>query len=207
MTAFIRMYRDNPQPRLVSQVVDVIRQGGVVVYPTDSAYAIGCHLGDKTALQRIRQIRQIDEHHHFSLLCRDLSELSTFAHFDNPAYRFMKSYTPGPYTFILPATKEVPKRLLHPKRRTIGLRIPENPIPLAILEELNEPLMSTTLIMPGDELPLIHPDEIYDVLDKRVDLIVDGGHCGYEPTTVVNLTDGLKPEIIRQGQGEITLLQ
>jgi len=201
MSQFFTIHPDNPQLRLIHQAVEIIRQGGVIIYPTDSAYAIGCHIGDKKALDRIRQIRHLDKHHNFTLVCRDLSELALYAKVDNQVYRTLKAHTPGSYTFILEATSEVPRRLMHPKRKTIGLRVPANPIALALLEELGEPLMSVTLILPDDEYPLTDPYDIRDMLERRVDLIIDGGFCGLEMTTVVDLT-GDTPEIIRQGVGQ-----
>lgn len=200
MSQFFSIHPENPQQRLIQQAVQIIRQGGVVVYPTDSGYALGCHLGDKQALETIRQIRQLDKHHNFTLVCRDLSELGSYARVDNTAYRLIKAHTPGPYTFILKATGEVPKRLLHPKRRSIGVRVPDNRIALALLEELNEPLMSVTLMLPGDQQPLTDPYEIRQLLSGRVALVIDGGFCGMEPTTVVDLIDGV-PQLIRQGLG------
>jgi tRNA threonylcarbamoyl adenosine modification protein (Sua5/YciO/YrdC/YwlC family) len=201
MSQFFSIHPDNPQQRLVRQAAEIVRKGGVIVYPTDSAYALGCHVGDKKALDKIRQIRQLDKNHNFTLMCRDLSELSVYAKVDNQLYRSLKAHTPGPYTFILEATSEVPRRLMHPKRKTIGLRVPENPIALALLEDLGEPIMSVTLIMPGDEYPLTDPYDIRDVLEHHVDLIVEGGYCGLEPTTVVDLS-GESPVIIRQGMGQ-----
>ena len=200
MSQFFSIHPENPQLRLIRQAVEIVRAGGVIVYPTDSAYALGCQIGDKKALDRIRQIRQLDKHHNFTLMCRDLSELSAYARVDNQVFRLLKTYTPGPYTFILDATAEVPRRLMHPKRKTIGLRVPGNPIALALLEELGEPLMSVTLIMPTDEYPLTDPYDIRDTLEHHVDLIVDGGYCGLEATTVVDLS-GEVPQITRQGVG------
>ncbi|MEP3856185.1 MAG: L-threonylcarbamoyladenylate synthase [Porticoccus sp.] len=200
MSQFFTIHPENPQLRLIRQAVEIVRAGGVIVYPTDSAYALGCQIGDKKALDRIRQIRQLDKHHNFTLMCRDLSELSAYAKVDNQVFRLLKTYTPGPYTFILDATAEVPRRLMHPKRKTIGLRVPGNPIALALLEELGEPLMSVTLIMPTDEYPLTDPYDIRDTLEHHVDLIVDGGYCGLEATTVVDLS-GEVPQITRQGVG------
>lgn len=200
MAQFLTIHPQDPQTRLIDQVADVLKRGGLIVYPTDSAYALGCHIGDKMALDRIRVIRQIDKHHNFTLMCRDLSELATYARVDNAAFRLLKSHTPGPYTFILSATSEVPRRLMHPKRRTIGMRVPDNPIALAIMERLGEPLMSSSLILPGDMLPLTDPYEIRASLEHQVEMVVDGGFCGLEPTTVVDLT-GAAPEIIRQGRG------
>ena len=201
MSQFFSIHPDNPQLRLVRQASEIIRKGGIIVYPTDSAYALGCHIGDKKALDKIRQIRQLDKNHNFTLMCRDLSELSVYAKVNNQLYRSLKAHTPGPYTFILEATSEVPRRLMHPKRKTIGLRVPENAIALALLEDLGEPIMSVTLIMPGDEYPLTDPYDIRDLLEHQVDLIVEGGYCGLEPTTVVDLS-GDVPEVIRQGVGE-----
>lgn len=200
MSQFFSIHPENPQLRLIRQAVEIVRAGGVIVYPTDSAYALGCQIGDKKALDRIRQIRQLDKHHNFTLMCRDLSELSAYAKVDNQVFRLLKTYTPGPYTFILDATAEVPRRLMHPKRKTIGLRVPGNPIALALLEELGEPLMSVTLIMPMDEYPLTDPYDIRDTLEHHVDLIVDGGYCGLEATTVVDLS-GDVPQVTRQGVG------
>ena len=189
MSQFFSIHPENPQHRLI-------------VYPTDSAYALGCHVGDKKALDKIRQIRRLDKNHNFTLMCRDLSELSVYAKVNNQMFRSLKAHTPGPYTFILEATSEVPRRLMHPKRKTIGLRVPENAIALALLEELGEPIMSVTLIMPGDEYPLRDPYDIRDLLEHQVDLVVEGGYCGLEPTTVVDLT-GEAPEVIRQGVGRL----
>jgi tRNA threonylcarbamoyl adenosine modification protein (Sua5/YciO/YrdC/YwlC family) len=203
MAQFYQIHPVNPQKRLIEQVADKIRRGGVVVFPTDSAYAIGCHLGDKAAVDRIRRIRQVDDKHHMTLICRDLSELGTYAKVDdNRCFRLIKSHVPGPYTFLLKATKGVPKRLAHPKRKTIGLRIPDNAIIQAILEELGEPLMSSTLILPGSDDALSDPDEIRDRLDDQVDLIVDGGGCAPNPTTIIDLYSG-EPIILRKGLGEV----
>ncbi|WP_290700496.1 L-threonylcarbamoyladenylate synthase [Amphritea sp.] len=203
MSQFFQIHPDNPQQRLISQAVDIIKKGGVVVYPTDCAYALGCHLGDKSALEKIKRIRKLDDKHNFTLVCRDLSEIGTYAKVDNSVYRLLKAHTPGAYTFILNATTEVPRRLLHPKRRTIGLRIPENNIALHIMEALGEPIMSTSLIMPGEELPLTDPYEIRDVLQHEVDLVIDGGYCGMEATSVINLVDDV-PVVIREGAGDIS---
>ena len=192
----------NPQPRLINQAVAAIRAGGVIVYPTDSCYALGCHIGDKTAMERIRRIRNVDDKHNFTLVCRDLSEIATYAMVDNTAYRLMKSLTPGPYTFILRATNEVPRRLQHPKRKTIGLRVPDNAIALALLEALGEPLMSSTLIMPGTGLPLNDIDEMEALLKHQVEMIIDGGNCGLEPTTVVDLVEAT-PLVTRHGKGDV----
>ena len=201
MSQFFEIHPENPQARLIQQAVQIIRQSGVVVYPTDSGYAIGCQIGDKAAADRICRIRDIDKEHNFTLMCRELSELSTYARVDNDAFRLLKNNTPGPYTFILKGTKEVPKRLLNPKRKTIGIRVPTNRIAMALLEELNEPLMSTSLILGDGELAESDPEEIRDKLEKLVDLIVDGGHLGEQPTTVVDLSEGA-PVIRREGSGE-----
>ncbi len=201
MSQFFHIHPDNPQPRLITHAVEIIREGGVIVYPTDSGYALGCHLGDKQAVGRLRRIRKLDERHHLTLVCSDLSQIATYARLDNSNYRLIKAHTPGPYTFILAATREVPRRLMHPKRKTIGLRIPDNRIAQALLRELGEPLMSTTLILPGEELPLTDPYEIRQLLEHEVDLVIDGGFCGFEPTTVVDLT-GDVPRILRRGAGD-----
>ena len=201
MSQFFQIHAENPQSRLVKQAVEIIRQGGVVIYPTDSSYALGCQMGDKAALERIRRLRQLDDKHNFTLVCSDLSQLGLFAKVDTGAFRLLKAHTPGPYTFILAATREVPRMLLHAKRRTIGLRVPAHPIALALLEELGEPLMSVSLVMPGDSLPLSDPYEMRDRLEKQVDLIIDGGYGGLEASTVINLADG-QPEVLRVGCGD-----
>ncbi len=206
MSQFFQIHPDNPQPRLVRQAVEILREGGVIIYPTDSSYALGCHIGDKQALDRIRQIRRLDESHNFTLVCRDLSEVSQYTKMDNTAYRLIKSLTPGPYTFILKATKEVPRRVMHAKRKTIGIRIPDNKIALALAEELNEPIVSSTLIMPGDDSPLMDPYEMKDLLGHAVDLIIDGGYCGYEPTSVILLEDH-EPQVVRVGKGDVSLFE
>jgi len=203
MSQFFSMHPETPQARLTQQAVSIIRQGGVVVYPTDSAYALGCQLGDKKAVDRIRRIRSLREDHNFTLMCRDLSQLGTYARVDNAVYRLIRHATPGPYTFILEATREVPKRLVQPKRKTIGLRVPAHPIPRALLDVLNEPLMSVTLQMPGDEFPLTDPYDIRDQLAHQDDLVIDGGFCGLEPTSVVDLT-GAEPQILRRGLGDVS---
>lgn len=205
MSQFYQIHPQNPQPRLISHAVDIIRNSGVVVYPTDSAYALGCRIGDKNALDRIRRIRKLDDKHNFTLVCRDLSEIATYAKVNNTVYRLLRHTTPGPYTFILRATSEVPRRLLHPKRKTVGLRVPDNTIAAALLAELGEPLMSVTLIMPGDDLPLTDPYDIREVLEHDVDLVIDGGYCGMEPTTVVDLADDT-PLVLRVGKGDVALL-
>lgn len=200
MAQFFQIHPDNPQIRLVHQAVDIIQKGGLIAYPTDSAYALGCHIGDRMALDRIVAIRRLDKHHNFTLMCRDLSELATYAKVDNFMFRLIKKYTPGPFTFILEATSEVPRRLKHPKRKTIGIRVPGNNITLALLGELGEPIMSSTLLLPGDELPMTDPYDIRDTLQHELELVIDGGFCGLEPTTVVDLT-GDAPVIVRQGCG------
>jgi len=202
VSQFYQIHPDNPQARLVRSAADIIRGGGVVVYPTDSAYALGCQIGDKSALDRIRRIRKLDDRHNFTLVCSDLSEIAAYAKVDNSAYRLLRHCTPGPYTFILKATSEVPRRLMHPKRKTVGLRVPDNRIAAALLQDLGEPLMSVTLIMPGDEYPLIDPYDIRDTLQHDVDLVIDGGYCGMEPTTVVDLADDA-PMVLRVGKGDI----
>lgn len=202
MSQFFQIHPENPQSRLIKQSVEIVRRGGLIVYPTDSAYALGCHIGDKMALERIRMIRQLGKEHNFTLMCRDLSELATYAKVDNQVFRAIKAHTPGPYTFVLPATSEVPRRLMHPKRKTIGMRVPENKIALALMEELGEPLMSSTLILPGDELPLTDPYDIREVLEHQLELVIDGGYCGMEATTVIDFTEET-PQLIRQGLGSI----
>ena len=206
MSQFFQIHPDNPQVRLINQAVDIVRAGGVIVYPTDSAYALGCHIGDKAALDRIRRIRKLDKDHNFTLVCKDLSELAGYARVDNRVYRLLRNNTPGPYTFILQATSEVPRRLKHPKRKTIGLRVPDNVIALDLLAALGEPLMSVTLIMPGDEFPMTDPYDISQTLEHEVDLVIDGGFCGLEPTTVIDLSDDV-PVIAREGKGDITPFQ
>ena len=202
MAQFFSIHPDNPQPRLIQQAVQMIHAGGVIVYPTDSCYALGCHLGDKAAVDRLRRIRGIDEHHHLTLVCRDLSELGKFARVDNAQYRLLKANTPGSYTFILKATRELPRRLAHPKRATVGVRVPEHTATQALLAELNEPLLSSTLVLPGDEEPLNDAVTIRKRLEHQVDLILDGGACGVEPTTVIDLTEPT-PILVRRGKGEI----
>lgn len=203
MAQFFSINPNNPQLRLIRKAAAIVRSDGVIVYPTDSCYALGCHLGDKNAMTRIRTIRQVDDRHHFTLVCRDLAEISRYAKVDNSQYRLLKASTPGSYTFILEATREVPRRLQHPKRSTIGLRIPSHPVVQALLEELKEPLLSSTLMLPGDELPLNDAEEIRDRLEHQVELVLDGGPCGLEMTTVIDLT-GEVPELTRQGKGSLT---
>jgi len=202
MSQFFYIHPENPQPRLIKQAVEMLNKGNVIVYPTDSGYALGCKLEDKNAMERICSIRQLDGNHNFTLMCRDLSELSTYAHVDNSAFRLIKNNTPGNYTFILKATKEVPRRLMSEKRKTIGLRVPSNPIALALLEALNEPMMSTSLMLPGNDFTESDPEAIQDEIGKVVDLIIHGGYLGQQPTTVVDLTDDA-PVVIREGAGDI----
>lgn len=202
MAQFFSIHPDNPQPRLLRRAAEIVRAGGVIVYPTDSCYALGCRLGDKEAMERMRAIRQVDERHHFALVCRDLAEIAIYAKVDNRQFRLLKAATPGSYTFILKATREVPKRLQHPSRRTVGLRVPDHKIVRALLAELGEPLLSSTLLLPGDDLPLNDAQEIRARLEYRVDLILDGGSCGIVPTTVIDLT-GETPLVTREGKGSI----
>jgi tRNA threonylcarbamoyl adenosine modification protein (Sua5/YciO/YrdC/YwlC family) len=202
MTQYFSIHQENPQERMISQAVDIIRHGGLAIYPTDSCYALGCHLGEKEAVDRIRQIRQLDKHHNMTLLCRDLSDIATYAKISNSAYRLIKSLTPGPYTFLLRATKDVPRRLQHPKRKTIGLRVPENRIVQALLESLDEPMLSTSLILSEHDIPLSDLEEIKDSLNNQVDVIIDGGACGIEATTVIDLLESGEPVLVRQGKGE-----
>lgn len=205
MAKLIEVHPDNPQSRLVAEIVETIKGGGLIAYPTDSSYAFGCHIGDKRAMDRIRRIRRTDKHHNFTLVCSDLSEIGTYARLDNWAYRMLKSMTPGPYTFILPATREVPKRLQHPKRRTIGLRVPDHVLVRAVLEALGEPIMSSTLLLPGDELPLTDPHEIEARIGHEIDLIIDAGPTGIEPTSVIDLSDGTV-RVLRVGRGDVSAL-
>jgi tRNA threonylcarbamoyl adenosine modification protein (Sua5/YciO/YrdC/YwlC family) len=202
MSQFFRLHPDNPQPRLIKQAAQIIKDGGVVAMPTDSSYALACHLDDKTAVERLRRIRALDERQLLSLLVRDLSELANFAMVDNRQFRLIKSVTPGPYVFVLEATKEVPRRLSHPSRKTIGLRVPDHAITLALLEELGQPLLGTTLIMPGETQPLNDAEEIRTLLEKQLDLVIDGGACPNEPSTIVDLT-GAEPVLVRAGRGSL----
>ena len=206
MSQFFYVHPDNPQGRLMKQAAAIISQGGVIVYPTDSGYALGCHIGDKKALERICNIRDITKEHNFTLMCSDLSELSEYTRVDNSAFRLLKNNTPGPYTFIFKGSKEVPKRLLNPKRKTIGIRVPDNNIAQALLAELGEPIMSTTLIMPGAETAEFDPEHIRDILEHQVDLIINGGHLGERPTTVIDFSND-EVEIIRVGEGDPTPFQ
>lgn len=202
VTQYLEIHPQNPQLRLVRRAVEAIRNGGVVAYPTDSCYALGCHAGDKDALERVRRIRQADKDHHFTLLCRDLSEIAKYARVETWQFRLLKACTPGPYTFLLPATREAPKIMQHPKRRTIGIRVPEHPVPRMLLEELSEPLLSSTLMLPGDDLPLNDGREIEERLGRQLDVILDAGHCGIEPTTVVDLSVS-PPVVVRAGRGDL----
>ena len=205
MARIVEIHPRNPQSRLIAEVVAVIRAGGLIAYPTDSSYAFGCHIGDKRAMDRIRRIRKTDKHHNFTLVCSDLSEISLYARVENWAYRLIKSLTPGPYTFILPATREVPKRLQNPKRRTIGLRVPDHEIVKAMLGSLGEPIMSSTLLLPGDDIPLTEANDIQERIGHQIDLVVDGGTAGIEPSTVVDLSGG-SIEILRHGLGDSSML-
>jgi len=206
MTQYFQIHPRTPQGRLIGRAVAMVRAGGVIVYPTDSCYALGCYLGDKAAMERVRRIRRLDDHHNFTLVCRDLSELATYAKVDNTAYRLLKAHTPGPYTFILKATREVPRRLQNPRRKTIGLRVPDHPIAQVLLEALGEPLMSSTLILPGDEMPLTDPEEMLKRLHGQVELIIDGGFCGLQPSTVVDLSNGA-PRVLRRGLGDPSVFE
>ncbi|MEY3016917.1 MAG: hypothetical protein RL336_52 [Pseudomonadota bacterium] len=201
MSQFFQIHPDNPQKRLIAQAAQILREGGVIAYPTDSAYALGCHLDDKTALEKIRRIRQLDDKHNFTLVCSDLSQASNYARFDNNVFRLIKNHTPGAFTFILPATGEVPRRLQHPKRKTVGLRIPANNIALDLLAAHGEPIMSVSLILPGDSQPMLDPYDIRETLEHELDLVIDGGYCGLEATTVIDLS-GDEPSLIRQGVGD-----
>ena len=206
MSQFFHIHPDNPQGRLINQAVQIIRSGGVIVYPTDSGYAIGCGLGEKKAMEKIRQIRQLSKSHNFTLVCRDLSEIANFARIDNTAFRSVRAHTPGPYTFIFKGTKEVPKRVLNDKKKTIGIRIPDNNIALALLEELGEPLMSSSLLLPGDEFSESDPDEIRERLEKHVDLVIHGGYLGEKPTSVIDFSEG-EAHILREGEGDVSQFQ
>mgnify|MGYP001816416174 CR=1 FL=1 len=206
MAQFFQIHPDNPQARLIRQAADIVHQGGSIVYPTDTSYALGCHIGDKNALQRMRRIRQVDDKHDFTLACRDLSEIATYAKVDNNQYRLIKSLTPGAYTFINNATKQVPKRLLHEKKKTIGIRIPDNRIALELLDTLGEPMLTSTLLLPGDEYPLTDPYDMKDTIGNLVDLIIDGGYCGMEETTMIDLVDDV-PVVLREGMGDISIFK
>lgn len=206
MARLIEIHAQTPQPRQVASVVEIIRRGGVIAYPTDSTYALGCHIGDKRAIDRIRRIRRMERNHNFTLVCSDLSEISIYARVENWAYRLIRSLTPGPYTFILPATRELPKRLQNPKRRTIGMRVPDHVVVRSMLESLGEPIMSSTLALPDDDLPLTDPVDIERRIGHQIDAIVDGGAVGIMPTTVLDLTSG-NVEILREGLGDTSSLR
>ena len=200
MSQYFQVHPVDPQPRLIRQAVAIVRAGGLIAYPTDSCYALGCHIGDRDALERIRRIRDADRHHHFTLVCSDLKQLAHYARVDNWQYRLMRAATPGPFTFLLPATRETPRRLQHPQRRTVGVRVPDHPVPRALLAELGEPLMSSTLWLPGDEHPLTDAEEIRNRLEHQLELVLDAGACGLQPTTVVDLA--VSPaDVVRQGKG------
>jgi tRNA threonylcarbamoyl adenosine modification protein (Sua5/YciO/YrdC/YwlC family) len=203
VSQFFQIHPESPQARLIKQAVEIIRKGGLVVFPTDSSYALACQIGDKGAVERVRRLRQLDDKHNFTLICADLSQLGLFAKVDTGAFRILKAHTPGPYTFILNATREVPRLLMHAKRRTIGVRVPAHPIALALTKELGEPLMSVSLIMPGETEPLNDPYEMRDRLEKHVDLIIDGGYGGISASTVINMS-GDEPEVVRVGCGDPT---
>ena len=202
MAQLFQLHREHPQPRLIKQAAEIARSGGLIAMPTDAAYSLAGVAGYAPLLDRIRRIRGVDERHHFTLMCRDLSEIATYARVDNSQYRLLKAITPGAYTFILQGSKELPRRVLHPKRKTIGLRVPSHPFVLALLAELNEPLLTSTLILPGDDVPLSKVDSIRALLEKQIDLVIDAGACGIEMTTVINLSDG-QPELVRAGKGSL----
>ncbi|WP_417553560.1 L-threonylcarbamoyladenylate synthase [Marinomonas fungiae] len=203
MSQFFQIHPENPQARLIKQAAQMIREGAVIAYPTDCGYSLGCHIGDKAALEKIRVIRRLDDKHNFTLVCKDLSEISTYARYDNAIYRLLKHNTPGPYTFIFNGTSEVPRRLMHPKRKTIGIRIPDNKIVQALLEELGEPIMSSSLILPGETDPMMDPYDIRDTLQHQLDLVIDGGFCGMQPTTVIGM-DSDEIQVLRIGAGDPT---
>jgi tRNA threonylcarbamoyl adenosine modification protein (Sua5/YciO/YrdC/YwlC family) len=202
MAIYLQLHPVSPQLRFVRQAAEVLRSGGIIVYPTDSCYALGCHIGDKNALQRVSDIRETDRHHHYTLVCRDLSEVAKYALVDNWQYRLLRAYTPGPYTFILKASRETPRRLKHERRGTIGLRVPDHRVTAMLLEELGEPIMSSTLLLPNEELPRTDAREVYELLGKRVDLVLDGGNCGLVPTSVIDLS-GDRPVVLRSGRGDV----
>jgi len=206
MALLLSIHPVSPQPRLIRQAIAAIREGSVVAYPTDSCYALGCLIGDKDAMERIRRIREAGKDHNFTLVCRDLSEIAKYARVDNRQYRTLRAFTPGPYTFLLEATREVPKRLQNPKRRTIGIRVPDNPVVRMLLAELGEPIMSSTLLLPGEEDPMTDPHEIKARLEHVVDLVIDGGHCGFEPSSVVDLS-GEAPVVVRHGKGDVSAFE
>jgi tRNA threonylcarbamoyl adenosine modification protein (Sua5/YciO/YrdC/YwlC family) len=203
MSIYLQLHPVSPQRRFIRQAVECLRAGGVIVYPTDSCYALGCHIGDKSALERIRSIRETDRNHHFTLVCRDLADVGKYALVENWQYRLLRSYTPGPYTFLLKASRETPRRLKHERRGTIGLRVPDHPVSQMLLTELGEPVMSSTLLLPGEELPRTDAKEIYELLEQKVDMVLDGGHCGLVPTSVIDLSTG-HAEVVRVGRGDVT---
>jgi tRNA threonylcarbamoyl adenosine modification protein (Sua5/YciO/YrdC/YwlC family) len=203
MSIYLQLHPVSPQWRFIRQAVECLRAGGVIVYPTDSCYALGCHIGDKSALERIRSIRETDRHHHFTLVCRDLAEVGKYAVVENWQYRLLRSHTPGPYTFLLKASRETPRRLKHERRGTIGLRVPDHPVSQMLLTQLGEPVMSSTLLLPGEELPRTDAKEIYALLEQKVDLVLDGGNCGLVPTSVIDLSAG-HAEVVRAGRGDVT---
>jgi tRNA threonylcarbamoyl adenosine modification protein (Sua5/YciO/YrdC/YwlC family) len=203
MSIYLQLHPVSPQRRFIRQAVECLRAGGVIVYPTDSCYALGCHIGDKSALERIRSIRETDRHHHFTLVCRDLADVGKYAVVENWQYRLLRTHTPGPYTFLLKASRETPRRLKHERRGTIGLRVPDHPVTQMLLTELGEPVMSSTLLLPGEELPRTDAKEIYDLLEQKVDLVLDGGNCGLVPTSVIDLSTG-HAEVVRVGRGDVT---
>ena len=205
MAQFFSVHQTHPQQRLIRQAADIVRQGGLIAYPTDSCYALGCHIGDKDAMDRLRTVRGVDDKHHLTLMCRDLSEIAAYAIVDNIQYRLLKAVTPGSYTFILRATREVPRRLMHPRRKTIGVRVPQHPVAHALLAELGEPMLSATLQLPGDDTPMSEAEHIRARLERQLDLILDAGHCGIEPSTVVDLT-GETPVVLRKGSGSLEVL-
>jgi len=206
MSQFFAIHPDNPQSRLLREAVTVLESGGLIIYPTDSGYALGCMMGNKSALERIRHLRELSEHHNMTLICRDLSDLGKFARISRPIFRLLKAATPGPYTFILNATRDVPRLMLHPKRRTLGLRVPDHVIVISLLEHLGAPLISSSLILPRASEPLAEPEAIRDIMGHQIDLIIDGGCCRYQPTTVVDLT-GDYPVVVREGQGDVSPFQ
>ncbi len=203
MSIYLQLHPVSPQRRFIRQAVECLRAGGVIVYPTDSCYALGCHIGDKSALERIRSIRETDRHHHFTLVCRDLADVGKYAVVENWQYRLLRSHTPGPYTFLLKASRETPRRLKHERRGTIGLRVPDHPVSQMLLTELGEPVMSSTLLLPGEELPRTDAKDIYELLETKVDMVLDGGHCGLVPTSVIDLSAG-HAEVVRVGRGDVT---
>ena len=203
MSIYLQLHPVSPQRRFIRQAVECLRAGGVIVYPTDSCYSLGCHIGDKSALERIRSIRETDRNHHFTLVCRDLADVGKYALVENWQYRLLRSYTPGPYTFLLKASRETPRRLKHERRGTIGLRVPDHPVSQMLLTELGEPVMSSTLLLPGEELPRTDAKEIYELLEQKVDMVLDGGHCGLVPTSVIDLSTG-HAEVVRVGRGDVT---